>query len=147
MSPIPPNSTQVTQTPAIRNARSFTTDSTATAERSPRWACVKSGLRAPNRMPNTPSTTATSRVGSKSSRIVSWWRISLNDWETAWSWSAMYGIRPTTTSPATRAPSGADFPYRLEMKSEMDVIRCSLATRTSRRRSTGQRSAMRAGPR
>ena len=110
MSPIPPNSTHVTQTPAVRNARSFTTDSTATAVKRPRCACVKSGLRAPKRIPKTPRTTATRRVGSNTSRIVSWWRISLNDWDTAWSCSAMYGISPSTTSPATRAPSGADFP-------------------------------------
>ncbi len=110
MSLKPPNRPQVTHAPAVRNARSFTTDSTATAESRPRWAWVKSGLRAPNRMPNTPRTTATRSVGSKSSRIVSRWRISLNDWETACSCSAMYGISPSTTSPATRAPSGADLP-------------------------------------
>ena len=71
---------------------------------------VKSGLRAPNRMPNTPSTTATSSVGSKTSRMVSCPRMSLNDWETAWSWSAMYGMSPRATSAATRAPRGADLP-------------------------------------
>ena len=131
----------------MRNASSLTTDSTATAVSRPRCACVKSGLRAPKRIPNSPSTTATRRVGSNRSRIASCRRITLKDWDTAWSWSAMYGISPTTTRPATRAPSGADLPYRLEMKSEMDVIRCSLATRTSRRRSTGQRRAISAGPR
>jgi hypothetical protein len=98
-------------------------------------------------MPKTASVPATRRVGSKTSRTELSRRIRVNDVDTAFSWSAMYGIIPHTTSTATSVPSGADLPYRLEMKSETEVIRCSLATRTSFRRSTGHVSAMHAGPR
>ncbi len=34
----------------------------------------------------------------------------MNEADTAFSWSAMYGIMPPTTSTATSVPSGADLP-------------------------------------
>jgi hypothetical protein len=61
--------------------------------------------------------------------------------DTAFSWRAMYGIIPSTTSVATSVPSAADLPWRLAMRSEIVVTRCSFATRTSLLTTTGQVSA------
>ncbi len=71
---------------------------------------VKSRLRAPNRMPNRASVTATTRVGSKTSSTDSSRRIIRNDADTAFSCSAMYGIMPQTTRAATSVPRDADLP-------------------------------------
>ncbi len=98
-------------------------------------------------MPKSASVPATSSVGSKPESSESPGIIIRNETDTAFNWSAMYGIIPTTTSTATSVPRAADLPYRLPMKSEIVVIRCSLATRTSLRSIVGHVSAISAGPR
>jgi hypothetical protein len=71
---------------------------------------VKSRFRAPKKMPNSASVTAMSSVGSNVSRKAEGPSIRRRETETAFSWSAMYGIIPHTTSAATSVPSGADLP-------------------------------------
>ena len=55
---------------------------------------VKSGLRAPNRMPNSAQDDRHQERGVEQVQDRFLRRITLKDWDTAFSWSAMYGISP-----------------------------------------------------